>query len=89
MAQQTNIPTTIPALRTPQQVQNWFRENGLTVADWSTAKGFNATLVYAVIKGERKCLRGQSHCIAVALGLKSLPNGTETTNSDQQEEAYR
>lgn len=28
-------------------------------------------LVYAVIKGERKCLRGESHRIAVALGLKS------------------
>jgi gp16 family phage-associated protein len=45
----------------------------LSVVDWSLQRGFNPTLVYAVIGGERKCLRGQSFRIAVALGLKPAP----------------
>ena len=77
MAQDTNLQlSSFP--RTPQQVQCWFRENGLTVADWSADRGFNPALVYAVLKGERKCLRGQSHRIAVALGLKSEPQGSSS-----------
>jgi len=47
-----------------------FRSTGTTAADWADANGFNRALVYAVLRGERKCLRGQSHAIAVALGLK-------------------
>lgn len=58
------------SLRTHQQVQRWFRENGVTVADWSLKNGFNPALVYAVLQGKRKCLRGESHKIAVALSLK-------------------
>jgi len=52
-------------------MQAWerFRRNGITVAQWAKANGFEKSLVYAVLRG-RKCLRGQSHDIAVALGLK-------------------
>jgi gp16 family phage-associated protein len=52
--------------------QAWeeFRSTGTTAAEWADAKGFSRALVYAVLRGERKCLRGQSHAIAVALGLK-------------------
>lgn len=83
MAQDTNLQlATSP--RTPQQVQRWFQENGLTVVDWSVDRGFNPALVYVVLQGNRKCLRGQSHHIAVALGLKSLPAGTEATDSDKR-----
>jgi gp16 family phage-associated protein len=58
------------ALRTPTQVQTWFRESGVSVVDWAARNGFSPALVYAVIKGRRKCLRGESHDIAVALGMK-------------------
>lgn len=54
----------------PAQVQAWFRESGVTVADWANRNGFSPPLVYAVMKGKRKCLRGESHHIAVALGMK-------------------
>ena len=63
-------------IRTPPEVQRWFREHGVTVADWSASQGFSVALVYAVIQGNRKCLRGQSHRIAVALGLKAHPIDT-------------
>lgn len=61
-------------LRSPDQVQAWFSDHGVCVADWAAQHGFSAALVYAVMKGKRKCLRGESHRIAVALGLKaSIP----------------
>ena len=59
------------SVKSSTEVRAWFRASGITIADWSSQQGFNAALVYAVIKGERKCMRGESHKIAVALGLKS------------------
>jgi gp16 family phage-associated protein len=47
-----------------------FRANGVAVVDWARLHGFSAALVYAVLRGERKCLRGQSFEIAKALGIK-------------------
>lgn len=56
---------------TAKQAQQWFRDHGLQINSWALARGFSPALVYAVLQGKRKCLRGQSHSIAVALGLKS------------------
>lgn len=47
-----------------------FEMSGTSVSEWARAQGFSAVLVYQVLDGRRKCLRGQSHQIAVALGLK-------------------
>lgn len=47
-----------------------FRKRGVSMVDWARQHGFNARLVYAVIRGERKCLRGQSFEIAKELGMK-------------------
>ncbi|WP_222862262.1 DNA-binding protein [Zoogloea oleivorans] len=52
------------------QVREWFRDNGITIVRWAHDHGFSPGLVYQVTQGKRKCLRGQSHLIAVALGLK-------------------
>lgn len=54
-----------------QRVRKSFYDNGTNVKQWALAHGFNPGLVYSVLRGERKCLRGQSHQVAVALGLKS------------------
>lgn len=47
-----------------------FEDSGISVAEWARARGFSSGLVYQVLEGNRKCLRGQSHRIAIALGLK-------------------
>ncbi|MDP3777551.1 MAG: DNA-binding protein [Methylotenera sp.] len=47
-----------------------FDEAGVSVAEWARVNGFSTTLVYQVLDGKRKCLRGQSHQIALALGIK-------------------
>jgi gp16 family phage-associated protein len=47
-----------------------FEDAGISVAEWARTRGFSTGLVYQVLEGNRKCMRGQSHRIAVALGLK-------------------
>jgi gp16 family phage-associated protein len=43
---------------------------GLSVKDWAERNDLSPSLVYAVLNGQMKCLRGQSHRAAVLLGIK-------------------
>lgn len=61
---------TCDVLVTPEEALQRFRENGISVAAWAVRNGFNPAIVYAVLRGGRKCLRGQSYEIAVSLGIK-------------------
>jgi gp16 family phage-associated protein len=65
---------TTAGLLQPDEVLRRFQANGTSVSQWAVERGFNPTLVYAVLKGGRRCLRGQSHAIAVALRLKAEPD---------------
>lgn len=79
--------------RTPSEVKEEFLRRGLSISAWALAQGFSAPLVYQVLAGRRGGVRGQSHDIALALGLKTgLPrthpldlraeDGTSTSTSD-------
>lgn len=57
-------------MRTPDDVRREFSKRGISISAWARANGFSVPLVYQVVSGERKAVRGQSHDIAVALGLK-------------------
>lgn len=59
-----------PKIKTPEQVLEEFHRSGKSIMSWADANGFHPPLVYEVLKGKRKCLRGQSHSIAVRLGIK-------------------
>lgn len=52
------------------EAKRLFEVTGTSVAEWARVRGFSAGLVYQVLEGRRKCMRGQSHQIALALGLK-------------------
>lgn len=69
-----------PGQRTPMDVRSWFTRTGTSINTWARTHGFDPALTYAVIAGKRKCLRGQSHEIAVALGLKHGPLGAARLN---------
>jgi len=56
--------------RTTDEVWAQFRAGGVSANEWAKQHGFEPTLVYSVLSGTRKCLRGKSHEIAKALGLK-------------------
>ncbi|MBA4252201.1 MAG: hypothetical protein C0442_10840 [Chlorobiaceae bacterium] len=55
-----------------KQVKEVFRQNGVCIAEWAREKGFPANLVYDILSGRKRCLRGKSHQIAVELGIKSI-----------------
>ena len=62
--------------RTRQQVRDEFASRGLAYSDWARQRGYSAALVCMIVNDgdsapHRKCLRGESHNIAVELGLKS------------------
>lgn len=47
-----------------------FTASGTNVSEWARQRGFSLTLVHQVLSGKRRCIRGESHRIAVALGIK-------------------
>lgn len=63
-------------LKTRKQVRDEFASRGWTYSDWARQRGYSAALVCMIVNDDdrtpqRKCLRGESHNIAVELGLKS------------------
>lgn len=62
--------------RTVTDVAGEFQRLGVTVAEWARAHSFNPSLVYRVLRGRQKCVRGESRRIAIALGLKTGEIGT-------------
>ena len=57
--------------RTSRDVKNEFERKGISIASWARANGFETNLVFEVLAGRKKGVRGQSHRIAVKLGLKA------------------
>lgn len=57
-------------MRTPEQVKDEFRRRGMSINEWARNHHVSAALVHQVLSGKKRCVRGQSHDIAVMLGLK-------------------
>lgn len=47
-----------------------FEASGTNISEWARERGFSISLVQSVLAGNRACRRGESHKIAIALGLK-------------------
>lgn len=47
-----------------------FFEQGISITEWARDHQFDVHLVYSVLSGRSRATRGESHRIAVALGLK-------------------
>ena len=74
---QSNAHQSIP-IRTGDELRAEFERLGVSVADWARSNGFSSGLVYQILAGKKRCLRGQSHQIAVRLGLKHGGIGSVT-----------
>jgi len=57
-------------LLTAEEVKARFEREGRTFTEWANEHGFKPYAVHRVLSGTVKCRRGESHNIAVALGLK-------------------
>ena len=72
------------ALKSADQVRAEFEARGETFVNWARAQGYSPNLVYEVLAGRSLCKRGQSHEIAVKLGLKRgvIPATSQTQPPD-------
>jgi gp16 family phage-associated protein len=61
-----------PALKKPLHVRSEFARKGVQIADWARVHGVNPQLVHNILSGKpgRSYRSGQSHRIAVLLGIK-------------------
>lgn len=57
-------------VKTPAEAKAEFRRAGKSTAAWAREHEFCATLVRLLLSGKRPGHRGQSHKIAVLLGIK-------------------
>lgn len=59
-----------PALRTAAEAREWLNARGISQVQFARENGVNVRLLHKVLHGKSKCLRGESHRIAVLLGMK-------------------
>ena len=76
-------------MKTTEDVKCEFAELGLSISGWAKARGFSQALVYQVLNGERKAVRGESHRIAVELGIKQGKTGCYEDLSFSKNEEMR
>ena len=60
----------IKMIKTLRDVKDEFSKSGISVAQWARENNFSPDLVYQILHRKRLPLRGESHKIAVKLGLK-------------------
>lgn len=56
------------------QVKEEFSSLGISIASWARANNFSPDLVYRIFKTNKIPRRGESHKIAVKLGIKEQKN---------------
>lgn len=56
--------------RTPEEARAWLDFQGVSISQWARDHNFHQSLVREILAGRKKFNRGQSHNIAVALGMK-------------------
>ena len=60
----------LPGVKTPAEVKAEFARKGISVSKWAQQHKVHRQLVYEILSGRIACLRGESHRVAVLLGLK-------------------
>lgn len=74
-----------------RRLRRWFEAQGVSVSGWARSEGLPVSVVYALLSGRTRGLRGKAHRAAVALGLKADPACTKlefphlTTDSDRRD----
>ncbi|VVD97641.1 DNA-binding protein [Pandoraea communis] len=58
-------------LRTADEARSELQSKGISITQWAIANRFSPNLVFEVLGGRKKCVRGQAHEIAIKLGLKA------------------
>ncbi|WP_223569396.1 DNA-binding protein [Pseudomonas sp. BF-R-26] len=64
------MPNAYPTEQACQEARERLAHRGLSAKDWADQHHLNPSTVYAVLNGQKKCLRGEAHRAAVLLGIK-------------------
>ncbi|HCL3299828.1 DNA-binding protein [Pseudomonas aeruginosa] len=64
------MPNAYPTEQAREAARNHISRLGLSVREWAERNGLGESTVYAVLNGQKKCLRGEAHRAAVLLGIK-------------------
>lgn len=57
-------------IKSIKQVRDDFIKSGISIAEWVRDNNFSPDLVYRILKNNKVPRRGESHKIAVKLGIK-------------------
>lgn len=57
-------------IRTTDEVREELARRGIAINEWAREMGFSPGLVHQILAGRLRCTRGESHKVAVMLGLK-------------------
>jgi len=64
------VQSSLDMLKSIKQVRDDFINSGISIAEWSRDNSFSPDLVYRILKNNKIPQRGESHKIAVKLGIK-------------------
>ncbi|EPV8688053.1 DNA-binding protein [Pseudomonas aeruginosa] len=64
------MPNSYPTEQACQEARARIARQGISAKQWAEQHGLTPSTVYAVLNGQKKCLRGESHRAAVLLGIK-------------------
>ncbi|WP_444752443.1 DNA-binding protein [Pseudomonas sp. NBRC 111125] len=65
------MPNTPISEQARQRARNELERRGQTVKSFALQNGLNPSTVYAVLRGQSQCRRGEAHRAAVLLGIKN------------------
>jgi len=61
------------AVKTPEQVRQEFIAHGINLSEWAREHNVSRFTVIDLLRGKRVGRRGESHKVAVMLGIKEDP----------------
>jgi gp16 family phage-associated protein len=59
--------------RTCAEAKAWLEAFGMPASEWAELNGFPKEIVYSVLSGRSRGLRGQAYEVAVELGIRARP----------------
>ncbi|MCQ4270236.1 DNA-binding protein [Pseudomonas kuykendallii] len=64
------MPNGYPTEQALEKARSLISQTGRSAKEWAEDNSLSPSTVYAVLNGQKKCLRGEAHRAAVLLGIK-------------------
>lgn len=64
------MPNAYPTEQACEAARQRIYDKGLTLREWAAKNDLGESTVYAVLNGQKKCLRGEARRVAILLGLR-------------------